>query len=142
MQYEKSKDIFNNITQGKLNRTNAVKIMKPLNLNSNAVKLILDTALLKYKKSIKYTGQVKDKGFIRNNKLERDIGLIDYLRLAINNRANFYFNKVINSPTYIIFLGGLKSAILLLILLLKVFDIEKLFIVSINKILTYLSNQI
>ena len=119
-----------------------MKIMKSLNLNSNAVKLILDTALLKYKKSIKYIEQVKDKGFVRNNEFERDIGLIDYLRLAINKKANFYFNKVINSPIYLIFLGGLKSAILLLILLLKVFDIEKLFIVSINKIWTYLSNQI
>jgi len=115
--------------------------MKPLNLNGNTMKLILDTALLKYEKSIKHSEQVKDNSFIRNNKFKRNISLIDYLRLAVNNRENFYFNKVINSPMRLIFLGRIILAILLLILLSKVFDFKKLFIASINKISTYLSNQ-
>ena len=33
MQYEKSKDIFNKVIQVKLNRTNAVNMIKSLNLN-------------------------------------------------------------------------------------------------------------
>ena len=141
MQHEKSKNIFNKVIQVKLNRINTVNMIKSLNLNGNAVILVLDTALLKCKKSIKHTEQVKDNGFVRNNEFERDISLIDYLRLAINNRENFYFNKVINSPMYLIFLDRIILAILLLILLSKVFDFKKLFIASINKISTYLSNQ-
>ena len=141
MQYEKSKNIFNKVIQVKLNRINTVNMIKSLNLNGNAVILVLDTALLKCKKSIEHIEQVKDNGFVRNNEFERDISLIDYLRLAINNRENFYFNKVINSPMHLIFLGRIILAILLLILLSKVFYFKKLFIESINKISTYLSNQ-
>ena len=47
LQEEKSRDIHDKVVEHKINRSIAIKIIKPLNLNSDAIKLILDNAFMK-----------------------------------------------------------------------------------------------
>ena len=47
LQQEKSKDVFNKIIEGKLNRITANKIIRPANLNADATNLTLDAAFIK-----------------------------------------------------------------------------------------------
>ena len=54
------------------------------------------------------------------------------IKIKINNRSNFCFNKITSSLMYLMLLGGIKSVICLLLLLVKVFDIDKILLKSIT----------
>ena len=94
-----------------LNRLIVIKMLKPLNCNREVMKLILDNAFMKLK-------NVNDHN---NNNAD-----YKYPKFAVNGWRNFCFNKVTRSLIYLFSLGIIKSYILLIHILGKVFDTEKL----------------
>ena len=48
MQKNKSKEIYNKVARGRLNKFIAIKQLKVLNLNADDIKLIIELAIIKY----------------------------------------------------------------------------------------------
>ena len=111
-----SKKVYDKVAEGKLNKQTAAKMIKPLNLNGNAVNLILESAI-----------NERDR---RNE--NSNCPSFRYPDFIVNSRENLDFNKATSSPMHLLFLGVTNSAIELLLLLAKEFDIDKVVIESIT----------
>ena len=104
------------VAEGKLNKQAATNMIKPLNLNGNAVNLILESAF-----------NERDRRNENSNSPS-----FRYLDFIVHSRDNLDFNKATSSPMHLLFLGVTNLAIGLLLLLAKEFDVDKVVMESVT----------
>ena len=102
MWQRKSKEIFDKIVNGELSKTNTTKILKVLNLTADAIKLIIEIAIVKYGLSANTLDMHNLNGFsssiVFGNK-----NRINFLDFTICKRRNFSHSKLTNSPMHLLF---------------------------------------
>ena len=121
-QCNKCMKIFKNTCKGKLNRSIALKLLNPLNLPEELVKLIIQTSLLTH------TIEKNDEDVLNDliiESINHKVESLDFPELVTCNKEDFTCRMYTNIITYLLFLGISKGILKFLLSFTIVIGIDK-----------------
>jgi len=126
MQEKKGKEIYRDIVHGSLNKTDALKKLKPYNFTGDAKNLIISSAFAKKE-------ALED---CNNNDTEND-----YPSFAIRQRNNFCYSSFTGSPMHLLALGLVSTVMSIVFQAASLFDVKKDFIASVKSTMEALASS-